>query len=166
MWRMRSRLSTIANFLIIDCPDRRIGSTSRPFIGQSRLVSVFAGRIADTGRDPIPLMLAAVELLRPAPSAELSSPNPRELLNIFQADAIGCHIVTVTDDVLRKIPFIGKDLEEYSLVTVRMFCQDAHQAGYTLYAVGFIFVLVCLMCVALIHERSESSGSGLCFWRL
>jgi transaldolase len=95
-------------------------------------VSVFAGRIADTGRDPVPLMAAAVELLRPTPNAELVWASPRELLNIFQADAIGCHIITVTNDVLKKIPLIGKDLEEYSLDTVKMFYSDARQASYTL----------------------------------
>jgi transaldolase len=95
-------------------------------------VSIFAGRIADTGRDPVPLMAAAVELLRPTPNAELIWASPRELLNIFQADAIGCHIITVTNDVLKKIPLIGKDLGEYSLDTVKMFYNDARRAGYTL----------------------------------
>jgi transaldolase len=95
-------------------------------------VSVFAGRIADTGRDPVPLMAAAVELLRPTPNAELIWASPRELLNIFQADAIGCHIITVTNDVLKKLTLIGKDLDDYSLDTVKMFYQDAQQAGYTL----------------------------------
>ncbi len=100
--------------------------------GAPCFVSVFAGRIADTGRDPVPLMAAAVELLRPTPNAELIWASPRELLNIFQADAIGCHIITVTNDVLKKIPYIGKDLDEYSLDTVKMFYEDARQAGYTL----------------------------------
>jgi transaldolase len=95
-------------------------------------VSVFAGRIADTGRDPVPLMAAAVELLRPTPNAELIWASPRELLNIFQANAVGCHIITATNDILKKIPCIGKDLEEYSLDTVRMFYQDAQHVGYTL----------------------------------
>lgn len=100
--------------------------------GAPCFVSVFAGRIADTGRDPVLLMAAAVELLRPTPNAELIWASPRELLNIFQADAIGCHIITVTNDVLKKIALIGKDLDEYSLDTVRMFYDDAQQAGYTL----------------------------------
>jgi transaldolase len=100
--------------------------------GAPCFVSVFAGRIADTGRDPVPLMAAAVELLRPTPNAELIWASPRELLNIFQADAIGCHIITVTNDVLKKLTFIGKDLDDYSLDTVKMFYQDAQQAGYTL----------------------------------
>jgi transaldolase len=95
-------------------------------------ISVFAGRVADTGRDPVPLMASAVEILRPYPSEELIWASPRELLNIFQADAIGCHIITVTNDVLKKLELIGKDLGEYSLDTVRMFHDDASKAGYTL----------------------------------
>ncbi len=100
--------------------------------GAPCFVSVFAGRIADTGRDPVPHMAAALELLRPVPSAELLWASPRELLNIFQADAIGCHIITVTNDVLHKLALVGKDLDDYSLDTVRMFYNDARQAGYTL----------------------------------
>jgi transaldolase len=95
-------------------------------------VSVFAGRIADTGRDPVPLMAAAVELLRPYPNLELIWASPRELLNIFQADSIGCHVITVTHDVLKKLALIGKDLHEYSLDTVKMFHNDAKEAGYYL----------------------------------
>lgn len=95
-------------------------------------VSVFAGRIADTGRDPVPLMAAAVELLRQNSQAELIWASPRELLNIFQADAIGCHIITVTHDILKKLPLIGKALDEYSLDTVKMFYNDAHGAAYQL----------------------------------
>ena len=93
-------------------------------------ISVFAGRIADTGYDPVPLMAAAVELLRAAPNAELIWASPRELLNIFQADAIGCHIITVTNDLLAKIPLIGKDLAEFSLETVKMFYSDAQKVGF------------------------------------
>jgi transaldolase len=95
-------------------------------------VSVFAGRMADTGRDPVPMMAAAVELLRPLPNVELIWASPRELLNIFQADAIGCHIITVTNDILNKLSLVGKDLSEFSLETVRMFYNDARQAGYML----------------------------------
>jgi transaldolase len=95
-------------------------------------VSVFAGRIADTGRDPVPIMSAAVELLRPYPNLELIWASPRELLNVFQADLIGCHIITVTTDVLRKLVLVGKDLQEYSLETVKMFYEDAQKAGYRL----------------------------------
>jgi transaldolase len=95
-------------------------------------VSVFAGRIADTGRDPVPLMAAAVETLKPNPGAELIWASPREVLNIFHADAIGCHIITVTHDILKKLPLLGFDLDEYSLDTVKMFYNDAKAAGYTL----------------------------------
>ena len=95
-------------------------------------VSVFAGRIADTGRDPVPIMAAAVELLRDAPNAELIWASPRELLNIFQADAVGCDIITVTNDVLKKLEQVGKPLDEFSLDTVKMFHRDAETAGYRL----------------------------------
>jgi transaldolase len=96
------------------------------------VISVFAGRIADTGRDPVPLMAAALELVRPYPREELLWASPRELLNVFQADAIGCHIITATSDVLKKLTLVGKDLAAYSLDTVKMFHDDARQAGYTL----------------------------------
>ena len=95
-------------------------------------VSVFAGRIADTGYDPIPLMKTAVELLKVAPAAELIWASPRELLNIFQADEIGCHIITVTNDIIKKLNLVGYDLDEYSLDTVKMFYADAISAGYKL----------------------------------
>jgi transaldolase len=95
-------------------------------------VSVFAGRIADTGRDPVPLMAAAVELLRLKPKAELIWASPRELLNIFQADSIGCHVITVTNDILKKLSLVGYDLDVYSLDTVKMFHNDAKNAGYVL----------------------------------
>ena len=95
-------------------------------------VSVFAGRVADTGRDPVPMMAAAVELLRPYANAELIWASPRELLNVFQADAIGCHIITVTNDVLKKLSLVGKDLQQYSLETVQMFYEDAKSAGFDL----------------------------------
>lgn len=100
--------------------------------GPPACVSVFAGRIADTGRDPVSLMAAAVELLRMYPNVELIWASPRELLNIFQADEIGCHIITVTNDILKKLDLVGKDLGEYSLDTVKMFREDAMKAGYTL----------------------------------
>jgi transaldolase len=95
-------------------------------------ISVFAGRIADTGRDPVPLMAAAVEMLAPYPNQELIWASPRELLNIFQADAIGCQIITVTNDILKKLDTVGKDLDQYSLETVKMFRNDAVGAGFTL----------------------------------
>lgn len=100
--------------------------------GAPACVSVFAGRVADTGRDPVPLMAAAVELVRPYPNIELIWASPRELLNIFHADAIGCHIITVTNDILKKLELVGKDLHEYSLDTVKMFREDAVKASYTL----------------------------------
>jgi transaldolase len=100
--------------------------------GPSAIVSVFAGRIADTGRDPIPDMAAAVEVLRPWPALELLWASPREILNVVQADQVGCHIITVTGDLLRKIGILGRDLTEYSLETVRMFQDDARDAGLTL----------------------------------
>lgn len=100
--------------------------------GPPAFVSVFAGRVADTGRDPVPHMAAAVECVRSYPNIELIWASPRELLNIFQADAIGCHIITVTSDILKKLPLVGKNLHEYSLDTVKMFHDDATKAGYTL----------------------------------
>jgi len=100
--------------------------------GPSAFVSLFAGRVADTGRDPMPMMAAAVELIRVYPNVELLWASPRELLNIFQADAVGCHIITATNDVLKKLELVGKDLHEFSLETVKMFHDDALKAGYTL----------------------------------
>lgn len=95
-------------------------------------ISVFAGRIADTGRDPIPLMKEAVEIMSPHVNQELIWASPRELLNIFHADTIGCHIITVTHDILKKISLIGKNLDEYSLDTVKMFHADAQEACFHL----------------------------------
>ena len=100
--------------------------------GPPAIISVFAGRIADTGRDPMPLMAAAVEILSLYPRQELIWASPRELLNIFQADAVGCHIITVTNDVLKKLSLVGKDLDDYSLDTVKMFYNDAQKAGFKL----------------------------------
>jgi transaldolase len=95
-------------------------------------VSVFAGRIADTGRDPIPLMAAALALVHVHPRAALIWASPRELLNIFHADAVGCDIITVTNDFLAKLPACGRDLGQFSLETVQMFHDDAVKAGYQL----------------------------------
>ena len=95
-------------------------------------VSVFAGRIADTGCDPLPMMAAAVEMLKVASAAELIWASPRELLNIFQADDIGCQVITVTNDILKKLTLVGYDLDDYSLDTVKMFYSDATVAGYKL----------------------------------
>ena len=100
--------------------------------GPAACVSVFAGRVADTGRDPVPLMAAAVQLLASYPQLELIWASPRELLNIFHANSVGCHIITVTHDVLKKLSLVGKDLDEYSLDTVKMFRNDAVKAGYRL----------------------------------
>jgi len=100
--------------------------------GFSAFISVFAGRIADTGRDPVPHMSSALELIHMCPNIELIWASPRELLNIFQADAIGCHIITVTNDILKKLPLVGKDLQDFSLDTVKMFRNDAIEAGYKL----------------------------------
>ena len=94
------------------------------------IVSVFAGRIADTGRDPVPIMEESLKILKQLPKAELLWASSRELLNIIQADRAGCHIITVTNDILKKITMIDKDLEELSLDTVRMFYSDAMAAGY------------------------------------
>ena len=95
-------------------------------------VSVFAGRIADTGRDPLPMMSAAVEELKNLPSAELIWASPRELLNIFHANDIGCHVITVSDDILKKLSLVDYDLDTYSLDTVKMFFNDAESAGFKL----------------------------------
>lgn len=100
--------------------------------GAPSCISVFAGRLADTGADPVPHMAAALKMLRAAPKAELIWASPRELLNIFQADEIGCHIITVTHDILKKLPLVGRDLHDYSLATVRMFHNDAAHAGFSL----------------------------------
>lgn len=100
--------------------------------GASAFVSVFAGRIADTGRDPIPLMQSALELLQPNSAAELLWASPREVLNVYQAEAIGCHIITATNDLLKKLSLKDKDLTDYSQETVQMFYSDAQSAGYKL----------------------------------
>jgi transaldolase len=95
-------------------------------------VSVFVGRIADTGVDPVPLMVKAVDILKVNPFSELIWASPRELLNIYQADDIGCHIITVTPDIIKKLDLVGYDLGDYSLDTVKMFYEDAQLAGYKL----------------------------------
>jgi len=100
--------------------------------GPESIVSVFAGRIADTGLDPVPVMSEALGILKSAPRAELLWASPREVLNIYQADAIGCHIITATNDIIRKLSLASKDLAQYSLETVQMFYDDAQKAGYSL----------------------------------
>jgi len=94
-------------------------------------VSVFAGRIADTGRDPMPIMRDCVQMLAQNRKSELIWASPRELLNVFQADEIGCHIITATNDILKKLELVGYDLLSYSLDTVKMFYHDAFNAGYS-----------------------------------
>ena len=99
---------------------------------EASIVSLFAGRVADTGRDPVPLMAAALELTRLNPAVELLWASPREILNVIQADAIGCDIITVTHELLQKLSGLGRTLETVSLDTVRMFYTDAEQAGFRL----------------------------------
>ena len=100
--------------------------------GASCCISIFAGRVADTGIDPLPMMQAAVALLARAPNTELIWASPRELVNIYQADTIGCHIITVTNDILKKLSLVGKNLDDYSLETVKMFYEDGRAAGFRL----------------------------------
>jgi transaldolase len=95
-------------------------------------VSIFAGRIADTGLDPLPLMARAIEIFRSHPKAEIVWASTREVLNIFQADAVGCHVITATEEILRKLSLVGYDLTEYSVDTVKMFYDDARVAGFSL----------------------------------
>jgi transaldolase len=96
------------------------------------IISIFAGRIADTGRDPVPIMAQAVKVMKSKPKAELIWASPRELLNIFQADEVGCHIITATNDILNKLQLVGKDLNAYSLETVEMFYKDAQAACFSI----------------------------------
>ena len=100
--------------------------------GPPSCVSIFAGRVADAGWDPVPIMRAAMDSLRPYPQIELIWASSRELFNLVQADSIGCHIITVTHDLLKKLPLLGRDLDDFSLDTVKMFRDDAVAAGYTL----------------------------------
>jgi len=94
-------------------------------------VSVFAGRIADTGRDPAPIMKKSLKIISNNPNSELIWASPRELLNVFQANEIGCHIITATNDILKKLEIVGRDLSGYSLETVKMFYEDALIAGFS-----------------------------------
>ena len=100
--------------------------------GTPAIISVFAGRVADCGIDPVPLMAAAAHIVKVRPNAELLWASPRELLNIFQADQVGCGIITVTNDVIKKLQLIGKDQNVYSLETVKMFWNDARAAGFSI----------------------------------
>lgn len=96
------------------------------------IVSVFAGRIADTGVDPVPIMRESLQILKHRPKAKLLWASPRELLNLVQADQVGCHVITVTPDILKKLPMLGKDLVQLSRETVQMFHDDAQEAGFSL----------------------------------
>ncbi len=100
--------------------------------GGHAFISVFAGRIADTGRDPVPIMARALEILAPHPNLELLWASPREILNVVQAAEIGCHVITLTRDLLKKLDWLGRDLGDVSLDTVRMFHRDAELSGYSL----------------------------------
>jgi transaldolase len=100
--------------------------------GAPSCISVFAGRIADAGVDPIPIMQRSVDIMAAAPHAELIWASPREVLNLVQADQVGCHIITMTHDLLPKVRSLGKDLDQFSLETVQMFHRDAAAAGFTL----------------------------------
>lgn len=100
--------------------------------GAPASLSVFAGRIADTGRDPAPIVTEAVRIVREAPRVDIIWASPREVLNVFQADRAGCHVITLTTDLLRKLPLVGRDLDAFSLETVRMFYCDAQKAGLEL----------------------------------
>ena len=100
--------------------------------GPPSCISIFAGRVADAGRDPLPILNGALARIRAYKQIELIWASPRELFNIVQAEAIGCHIITVTHDLLKKLPLIGRDLAEYSLDTVKMFVNDARAANFTL----------------------------------
>jgi transaldolase len=124
----------VVNVTAIMTPEqvKKVAECLNPKI--AAIVSVFAGRVADTGRDPIPLMKECLNNLQSLPKAELLWASPRELLNIFQADEMGCHVITVGHDVLAKLSLVGKDLDEYSLETVKMFRRDAVAAGYSIAA--------------------------------
>lgn len=100
--------------------------------GAPSYISVFAGRIADAGVDPVPIIARSLEIMREAPHAELIWASPREILNLVQANAVGCHIITITHDLLKKLDGLGKSLEQFSLETVKMFHADALAAGFTL----------------------------------
>jgi transaldolase len=100
--------------------------------GARAIVSIFAGRIADSGVDPVKMMTLAAQVLKPLPKAELLWASPREVLNVIQAQDCGCHIITATPDIISKVPLLGKDLKQYSLETVKMFHEDARAAGFKL----------------------------------
>jgi transaldolase len=127
-----SKAGVMVNVTALMTLDQVRKITERLDASTPAIISVFAGRIADTGRDPVPLMREAVEIMKSRPKSELIWASPRELLNVFQADAVGCHIITATNDILKKLSLVGKDLDQYSLETVEMFYKDARAAGYTI----------------------------------
>ena len=127
-----SKAGVALNVTAVMLPEQVRSITERLAPDTPAIISVFAGRIADSGRDPVPLMQEAVEIIGAKPKAELIWASPREVLNIFQADSVGCHIITATNDLLNKLSIVGKDLESYSLETVQMFYQDAAAAKYTI----------------------------------
>ena len=130
--RRLTRAGVKVNVTAILAPQQVRDVTAALAGGAPAYVSVFAGRVADTGRDPVPLMAEAMAVLRPEPQIELIWASPRELLNVFQAESIGCHIITATPDILKKLSLVNKDLSDYSLDTVQMFFDDARKAGFTL----------------------------------
>lgn len=127
-----SKQGVVVNVTAIMTLDQVRGVADAVSVDVSAIVSVFAGRVADTGIDPVPHMTEALNILAEKPRSELLWASPRELLNIFQADAIGCHIITVTNDVLAKLSLVGKNLDVYSRETVEMFYADAKAAGYSI----------------------------------
>jgi transaldolase len=127
-----SRAGVQVNVTALMTVDQVARVTERLTAETPAIISVFAGRIADTGRDPMPIMAEAVKVMRKKPKSELIWASPRELLNIFQADHIGCHIITATNDILKKLSLAGKDLDAYSLETVEMFYKDAKAAGFNI----------------------------------
>jgi len=130
--RVLARAGVKLNVTALMTLDQVVAVSSALCSGPPSYVSVFAGRVADTGRDPVPLMAAAVRILSAFPHVELIWASPREILNVFQADSVGCPVITVSPDLLKKIPVLGKDLDAYSLDTVKMFHRDAVAAGYRL----------------------------------
>lgn len=127
-----SRAGVQVNVTALMTVDQVARVTERLAAETPAIISVFAGRIADTGRDPMPIMAEAVKVMRKKPKSELIWASPRELLNIFQADQVGCHIITATNDILKKLSLTGKDLDAYSLETVEMFHKDAKAAGFSI----------------------------------
>jgi transaldolase len=122
------KLNVTAIFTEDQCKSLREVMTAKDDV----IVSVFAGRIADAGVDPIPLMTKTVKMYKDLPLAKVLWASPREVLNVYQAEECGCHIITVTDDIIKKISSRGKDLTQFSLETVKMFYDDATKAGFSL----------------------------------